>query len=354
MVAVLTAALMTAAEISNLFSALGVLVCFFCMVIFIIRLQGEDLFGTSVVHVAQPPVAQVEFQKVAVPFSLTLHNPKDASFTDVQLKIRSEVSYVLRSFWGVPSDHVHSLLLAPWSAFFMHLIQEPSITAEVVDNVIRDDMNKPSETVKRVGLRRDPPQLSLGTSPRKNYPLVVCMVRHDSAEDAENNGVGALISIIHIKDSECQIPTCILHQYLKQYSGQLTKLQALYTQSSSEAQGETNRNVDLPDEVVGANQVQSDVKEEEEVPIEEACIVCQTKRTTRALLPCRHVCVCDTCCGRLDNCPMCRARILAYFLVAPENPEFIDENETAEVLEPPSAWRRLNDAVTRMIRAEQQ
>lgn len=36
---------------------------------------------------------------------------------------------------------------------------------------------------------------------------------------------GALISIVHIKDSECQVPTCILHQYLKQYSGQLTRLQ---------------------------------------------------------------------------------------------------------------------------------
>lgn len=36
---------------------------------------------------------------------------------------------------------------------------------------------------------------------------------------------GALITIIHIKDGECQVPTCILHQYLKQYSGQLTKLE---------------------------------------------------------------------------------------------------------------------------------
>lgn len=40
---------------------------------------------------------------------------------------------------------------------------------------------------------------------------------------------GALITIIHIKDSECQVPTCILHQYLKQYSGQLTKLEVSYT-----------------------------------------------------------------------------------------------------------------------------
>lgn len=51
---------------------------------------------------------------------------------------------------------------------------------------------------------------------------------------------------------------------------------------------------------------------------------------------------------------MCRARILAYFLIAPENPEFTNEDEATEALEPPSAWRRLNDAVTHMMRGEQQ
>lgn len=44
------------------------------------RLQGDDLFDTSVVHVSQPPVAQLAFQKVAVPFSLELFKPSEASF----------------------------------------------------------------------------------------------------------------------------------------------------------------------------------------------------------------------------------------------------------------------------------
>ena len=35
---------------------------------------------------------------------------------------------------------------------------------------------------------------------------------------------GAVISIIHIKDEDVQISTCILNQYLKQYSGQGTIL----------------------------------------------------------------------------------------------------------------------------------
>lgn len=45
------------------------------------RIQGEDVFGTSVVHVAQPPVAQVAYQKVAVPFSVGLHKVQDTSFS---------------------------------------------------------------------------------------------------------------------------------------------------------------------------------------------------------------------------------------------------------------------------------
>lgn len=54
-----------------------------CFIIFSFlsgRIQGEDVFGTSVVHVAQPPLAQVAYQKVAVPFSVGLHKAQDASF----------------------------------------------------------------------------------------------------------------------------------------------------------------------------------------------------------------------------------------------------------------------------------
>lgn len=39
------------------------------------------MFGTSVVHVAQPPIAQVAYQKVAVPFSVELHRAQNASLS---------------------------------------------------------------------------------------------------------------------------------------------------------------------------------------------------------------------------------------------------------------------------------
>lgn len=347
MVAILTRVLMTAAEISNLFSALLVLICFVRMVIFILRIQGEDVFDTSVVHVAQPPIAQVAYQKVAVPFSVDLHKAQDASFSDVQLKVRSEVNYALRSFWGVPSDRLHMLLAAPWTGFFLHLIEEPSVGAQVVDEVLREDVTEAAESVKQLGLSPEAPSLSLGPMPRTTYPLVVCVVRQDTSQEADDSRVGALITVIHIKDGNCQVPTCILRQYLKQYSGQLTKLKALYIQGSTSSSASTREST----EPEGGHTEHDD--EDEEVPLEEACVVCQVKRTTRALLPCRHVCLCDDCCTRLDNCPMCRTRILAYFLVAAEVPASQREPQQQEggrdTLEHPSTWHRFNNAINRMM-----
>ncbi|MPC41210.1 hypothetical protein E2C01_034798 [Portunus trituberculatus] len=78
------------------------------------------------------------------------------------------------------------------------------------------------------------------------------------------------------------------------------------------------------------------------------------KRTTRALLPCRHVCVCDSCCSRLDNCPMCRTRILAYFLVAPEDSTSPRQDHPGggDEMDPPSAWHRFSGTVNRMMGIE--
>ncbi|XP_042870144.1 cell growth regulator with RING finger domain protein 1-like [Penaeus japonicus] len=364
MVAVLTAALMSAAEISNLCSALGVIICFVCMVVFILRLQGEDFIGTSVTHVTQPPVAQVAVQKVPVPFSLEIRDPSSASYKDIQLKVRSEVAYIRRSFWGVPSDQLHLLLNGTWPAFLRLVVEEPAVEADVIEESCREDNNDTADEVTHFHFKGNPQDLMLGSPPRKKYPLVVCVVRQDCLAEADPSTVGALISIVHIKDSECQVPTCILHQYLKQYSGQLTRLQALYTQgnktnesagrtmsaseaSSSESEETNKADTDIKEEKQEVVEEEEE-EEEDEVPIEEACVVCQVKRTSRALLPCRHVCVCNTCCIRLNNCPMCRARILSYFLVAPES---ADDSESLEVEIPdaPSLWQRVCHVITDMM-----
>lgn len=44
---------------------------------------------------------------------------------------------------------------------------------------------------------------------------------------------------------------------------------------------------------------------------ETLCVVCQASPVHRALLPCRHACVCNECFARLITCPMCRAYIIS-------------------------------------------
>lgn len=52
---------------------------------------------------------------------------------------------------------------------------------------------------------------------------------------------------------------------------------------------------------------------------EQLCVVCQFYPLSRALLPCRHTCICALCFGKLETCPMCRSPIKSYFCVRTED-----------------------------------
>lgn len=51
---------------------------------------------------------------------------------------------------------------------------------------------------------------------------------------------------------------------------------------------------------------------------EQLCVVCQYFPLSRALLPCRHTCICASCFSKLDRCPMCRSPIKSYFCIRGE------------------------------------
>jgi len=46
--------------------------------------------------------------------------------------------------------------------------------------------------------------------------------------------------------------------------------------------------------------------------LEADCSVCLTDPKNTVLLPCRHLCVCQTCMRHLDKCPVCRAPFSSY------------------------------------------
>lgn len=78
---------------------------------------------------------------------------------------------------------------------------------------------------------------------------------------------------------------------------------------------------------------------------EQLCVVCQYFPLSRALLPCRHTCICASCFSKLDTCPMCRSPIKSYFCIRTE--EYLPEstNSTPSKPEPITQWlqERLTD-----------
>lgn len=62
---------------------------------------------------------------------------------------------------------------------------------------------------------------------------------------------------------------------------------------------------------------------------QQVCIVCHSNPVTRAILPCRHACVCKTCFHKLnEQCPVCRKRIESFFPVRDES--FLPRTEDEE------------------------
>ncbi|CAH1981179.1 unnamed protein product, partial [Acanthoscelides obtectus] len=137
----------------------------------------------------------------------------------------------------------------------------------------------------------------------------------------------ALINVVHIKDKVCTLPTSILAQYLKQANGQLSCLKQLYLATGNPGgyeEGQIPLAVAEPVEG-GPSSVEPTLvcRTNEDSTFwntsgEQLCVVCQYFPLSRALLPCRHTCICASCFDKLDRCPMCRGPIKSYFCIRGE------------------------------------
>jgi len=79
-----------------------------------------------------------------------------------------------------------------------------------------------------------------------------------------------------------------------------------------------------------------------EGPIQDSerdCVVCLTEQKEIILLPCRHMCVCQSCFIHIDKCPVCRCAFDAYVAIdlkktetlhLPQCPKESDETNAAE------------------------
>lgn len=74
---------------------------------------------------------------------------------------------------------------------------------------------------------------------------------------------------------------------------------------------------------------------------EQLCVVCQYFPLSRALLPCRHTCICASCFGKLDRCPMCRSPIRSYFCIRGE--DYMPAEPRSAASKPPPIFRWFQD-----------
>ncbi|CAH2044641.1 unnamed protein product, partial [Iphiclides podalirius] len=284
---------LTLADLPNIFIMIGALVALFVMLVILLRnmevigIVGEgreEAWARSM----QPP--RLLMQRVHIPFTFKLMENQPLAYSGVHCSVSSTVRYWRASWWGAPVRELHQTL---WGTL-------PEILASEHFDFTMSGAHE--ERPLRLATEKPPP---LGAPPRSRYPLVVVLARdqRDTADLRPDDTV-ALVSVVHIRDEQCPLPSGIIAQYLKQANGHLSCLKQLYVSGEAESVGAMG-----PVGVGGVGGVGG---------VEALCCVCAAAPLSRALLPCRHACLCARCLPKLDKCPMCRSAISSYFSIRSE------------------------------------
>ncbi|CAM1297285.1 Uncharacterised protein g1763 [Pycnogonum litorale] len=313
--------LIAAAEYSYLISILTIIISFFVMLLFIIRMERRniDLFnGSSVTYVQRPLQSPKRMVPIHNPFIVSMENPKKSSLIQgVTLRISSQVDCNINCFWGVSVADLHHSLRGPETGLMERNLISVSCLHSQTESFEKSDVDrlyylKSPETVT---------DLAIGPMPRRRYPLVVIMSPKDCLNDTSSFDVAAMVSILHLKDAICTMESCLLAQYLKLKDGRVTSLKKLFIEGDSSSTNETNEGV-LQNSYVPPD-----------------CIICQTRPISRALLPCRHTCICANCFSRLqDRCPLCRSPITSFFCIAQEHETDPDAEQSDDAAANPQTW----------------
>lgn len=296
----------------------------------ILRVQADDALRPSTVsssHSVQVP--RLKMTRVHIPFTFRLLETGNNSFEEVRLAVSSQVQYTLQAFWAVSIRELHMSLWRTWSELRDQTRLSTIVSALHCQQLATNVRSQQPHTGNVVVLKSPKPPLVLGAPPRLAYPLVVFMIREaENDELLHPDETVILVNVVHLKDPVCPLPTSILAQYLKQASGQLSCLKQLYLAAGDPM------NVDEG----GVTQISGSLSLAEPVAcmdstgpllctdsilrdcpgVEQLCVVCHYFPLSRALLPCRHTCICAVCFSKLDRCPMCRSIITSYFCIRTE------------------------------------
>jgi len=302
--------LVSVVELSNMVSVLATLLCFFGMMFFImknmmeVRLHEDLVFGGTLHHV-KPRTPRMQMMKISIPYVLKLKSDSGPLSDCIDCTITSQIKYKIKVYWGVSIRELHMFLWKPWN-----VLKQSMDGGEMLSGFYQLkglEYTSEAHTEKTLSIKFPHSSLQLGSPPRLYYPLVIFLVRDYNNSAVQPDDTVALINVVHIKDSVCTLPTSILAQYMKQANGQLSCLKQLYLAAGDSFSPEDPGPFDKEDLSLWA------------IAGEQLCVVCQYFPLSRALLPCRHTCVCAVCFEKLDRCPMCRSPFDAFFTVRAED-----------------------------------
>ncbi|RVE53867.1 hypothetical protein evm_001529, partial [Chilo suppressalis] len=256
---------LTLADLPNIFIMIGALVALFAMLVILLRNMEvigvvgegrEDAWSRAM----QPP--RLLMQRVHIPFTFKLQENQPVGYGGVSCVVSSTVRYWHASWWGAPVRELHRTLWGTLTEIFSSKHLDFTLSNPHDEKPLRLSLDEP---------------LQLGPPPRACYPLVVILARDErDTGDLRPDDTVALVTVVHIRDEQCPLPSGIISQYLKQANGHLSCLKQLYVSDAcGEADGYTSGEAHAAHEAL--------------------CCVCTAQPLSRALLPCRHACLCARC-----------------------------------------------------------
>ncbi|XP_063705541.1 cell growth regulator with RING finger domain protein 1-like isoform X2 [Culicoides brevitarsis] len=279
-------------------------------------------------------VPRLKMTRVHIPFTFRLLEGGNTSCDEVKFAVTSQIKYTMQAFWVVSIRELHVSLWRPWKELQDALkeVNGTILEASHCQKLAADIRGQSPHNEVVIKLKSPKPPLVLGAPPRLAYPLVVFLIRDEDSDNLTHpDETVVLVNIVHLRDPVCPLPTSILAQYLKQSSGQLSCLKQLYlatgdSMAADEKAAQQNGSLSLAEPVSCAGSTgpllcsdSAVIRDGQQQQQDQLCVVCQYFPLSRALLPCRHTCICAVCFSKLDRCPMCRAPITSYFCIRSED-----------------------------------
>lgn len=324
----------SAIEFSNILSCVAVLSCTGAVFIFLIKAtitvlaQREEIRAPTNNNYNQSmlQVPRLNMTRVHIPFTFRLLETGNNSYEEIKILVASQVKYSIQAYWGVSIRDLHMFLWKPWLEIKERAYSSNGILSDqYYKQIALDRREEGPHGDEQIVLKSPKPPMVLGAPPRLAYPLVLFLIRDADSNSIEPDETVLLVNVVHLRDPVCPLPTSILAQYLKQGSGQLSCLKQLYLATSESTT--IDESISPSVQTSSLSLAEPVACAESLVPLlcsdgpqtEQVCIVCHYFPLSRALLPCRHTCICAICFSKLSRCPMCRAPISSYFCIRQED-----------------------------------